>query len=569
MPLPLSLTGKRWSVPATTGLPPSALPARLLVQRRLAENVAFSPRMFPDMEHAVLRVRRALANRETVAVFGDYDCDGITATALLTRFFRRRGIEPIVRLPHRITDGYGLHAGIVEECAQRGVTLLITVDTGITAVAEVKAAAARGIDVIVTDHHHVQDEVPQALALLHPLLAPGFPLPHPSGAGVALAFVRALEEDNEWEDRATDLSLAAIGTIADLVELRGGNRSLVQQGLVALNSLSTGPLALLAASLRTPGRPLTSADIAFRLAPRINAAGRMQDPGIALTALLEGGEALKELERLNSSRQGATEELMAQVWRQIGLPPSPAAQDLAALPPLLALASEQFAPGLIGLIAGRLTEATGRPSLVVAIRDGTCTGSLRSTDAYHVTEGLERMADCFETFGGHARAAGCTFPQAHLDAVTARLTQDIRERTTPDTLLPALTVDALLAPQDLTLSFVECLAHLEPFGQGNEEPLFLLPAIRLDAPRRVGAGGAHLQARVAGIKAIGWRLGHLADHASQSLDVVCTVGIDTWNGRRSPQIVIEDMRLAQQSGTLYAEVAATAVNARATDSRSP
>lgn len=496
------------------------------------------------MPRATERVRSALAAHETIGIFGDYDCDGITATALLVRFLRRHGSEPVVRLPHRVHDGYGLSRSIVEECAVHGVTLLLTVDTGITAVQEIAAASALGIDVIVTDHHHVPAEVPQALALIHPALAPDHPLPHPAGVGVALQFVRALEETDEWNDHQTDLALAAIGTIADLVELRGMNRTLVQQGIAALNTLKEGPLALLAASVRTHGTPLTSTDIAFRLSPRINAAGRMQDPLIALRALLEGGEALAMLEQLNTHRQDATGGLFARAWQLLHLSPQPRPEELSALPALLAIADTEFPEGLIGLIAGRLTEVTGHPSIVTTIRDHECTASLRSTRAYHITEGLERIADLLSSFGGHAQAAGCTFPERNLTEVIRRLSIDAAVRTKREDLTPTLTADAVINAKDISLSFCEQMKHLEPYGQGNPEPLFLLQNVRLESCRRVGNEGAHLQCRIAGFKTIGWRLGHLMDAAAAPLDVVCKIGIDTWNGNRAPQIVIDDIRPA-------------------------
>ncbi len=496
------------------------------------------------MPQATERIRSAIAAHETIEIFGDYDCDGITATALLARFFRRHGVAPVMRLPHRVHDGYGLNPSIVKECAARGVTLLLTVDTGITAVQEIAAASALGIDVIVTDHHHVQDEVPHALALIHPALAPNHPEPHPSGVGVALQLVRALEGTDAWEDHQTDLALAAIGTIADLVELRGMNRTLVQQGIAALTALKEGPLALLATSVRTHGTPLTSTDIAFRISPRINAAGRMQDPMIALTALLEGGEALQELERLNSSRQDATGSLITRAWNLLHLSPQPSMEELASLPALLAVADTEFPEGLIGLIAGRLTEVTGRPSIVTTIRNQECTASLRSTRAYHVTEGLERIADLLSSFGGHAQAAGCTFPERHLTEVIRRLSADAAARTKREDLTPALTADTVIETKDISLDFCEQLKRLEPYGQGNVEPLFLLQNVRLEQTRRVGNEGAHLQCRIAGIKTIGWRLGHLMDAAAAPLDVICTIGIDTWNGNRAPQIVMEDIRTA-------------------------
>jgi len=496
------------------------------------------------MPRATERIHRAIAVRETIGIFGDYDCDGITATALLVRFFRRHGVEPVVRLPHRVRDGYGLNPSIVEESAARGITLLLTVDTGITAVKEIAAASARGIDVIVTDHHHVQDEVPQAFALIHPALAPGHPLPHPSGAGVTLQLIRALEQTDEWTDHPSDLALAAIGTIADLVELRGMNRTLVQRGLAALHTLEGSPLALLAASVRTQGGPLTSTDVAFRLSPRINAAGRMQDPLIALTALLEGGDALAALERLNAQRQDATGDLFARAWQLLNLSPQPRIEELATLPALLTVAGTEFPSGLIGLIAGRLTETTGHPSLAVTIQDGECTASLRSTRAYHVTEGLERIADLLTSFGGHAQAAGCTFPERNLSEVTRRLSEDAASRTTPEALLPTLTADGILYAQDISLSFCGELKHMEPFGQGNPEPLFLLRNVRMEQTRRVGNEGAHLQGRIAGQKTIGWRLGHLIEHAAAPLDIICKIGIDAWNGHRAPQIVVEDIRVS-------------------------
>ncbi|MFH0851606.1 MAG: single-stranded-DNA-specific exonuclease RecJ [Candidatus Peregrinibacteria bacterium] len=547
------MTGKRWSIPEQTSAVPSTILARLFAERALATGTMPSPQIFPDMPRAVERVKRAMESQETIGIFGDYDCDGITATALLVRFLRRHGREPVVRLPHRVHDGYGLNQAIMEECATHGVTLLLTVDTGITAVKEIAAASARGIDVIVTDHHHVQTEVPKALALIHPALAPGHPLPHPSGAGVALQFVRALEAADKWNDHRTDLALAAIGTIADLVPLTGMNRVLVREGIAALNVLDGCPLAFLAASVRTNGAPLTSTDIAFRLSPRINAAGRMEDPLIALTALLEGGEALAMLEQLNTHRQGATGDLFTRAWQLLDLSPQPRIEELAALPPLLVVSGAEFPEGLIGLIAGRLTEATGHPSFVVTIRDHECTASLRSTRAYHVTEGLERIADLLISFGGHMQAAGCTFPERHLAEVILRLSEDTAARVTSEDLLPTLTADGVLSAQDISLSFCEQLKHLEPFGQGNMEPLFLLQNVRMEQMRRMGNEGAHLQGRIAGIKTIGWRLGHLMDAAAMPLDVVCKIGIDTWNGRRAPQIVLEDLRVASPSETPHAE----------------
>lgn len=540
---PLSLTGKQWNTPKRTDFNPSAIVARLRAERGLDRAAPpLSPTVFPDLPRALERIRIAQERGEGIGIFGDYDCDGITGTALLVRHFRRRGIAHQVILPHRVHDGYGLKSSIVDRFAERGVTLLITVDTGITAVAEVEEARRRGIDVIITDHHHIPQELPRACAILHPALAPGFSPPHPSGAGVAFLLVTALE-GGSWPESDTDCALAAIGTIADLVELTGSNRALVIHGLQALNRLTSSPLAVLADGIRSNGLPLTSTDIAFRLAPRINAAGRMEDPTIALTALLDGGPALESLEQLNGDRQLSMQNIFEEVLTALTLPLQPTQEDLHRLPPLLTVARESFSEGLIGLAAGKLTEMTGRPSMVAAIRGNECTASLRSTGAYNIAEGLERCAELFTTFGGHARAAGCTFPYAHWEVIQDRLQADVRKYASGESLLPSLEVTATLQPGDLSLAFCEHLQGLEPFGQGNTEPLFLLPNIRMEQARRVGNEGAHLQARIGGVKAIGWRLGHLLPHAVSALDMACKLSIDTWNGRRAPQLVIEDLRV--------------------------
>jgi len=499
------------------------------------------------MARAVARIRLAMERGETIGIFGDYDCDGITGVAQIVRFFRRHSVHPHVILPHRVHDGYGLKRHTMETFGVHGITLLITVDTGITAVAEIGEAKKKwGIDVVITDHHHLQEELPPAFAILHPLLAPAFPPPYPSGAGVAHALIRGLEGER-WEGSETDHALAMIGTIGDLVELKGTNRTLVQQGLIALHELTSGPLALFADSVRTGKNPLTSTDIAFRLAPRINAAGRMEDPSIALTALLEGGEALARLSSLNTRRQESTAKLLEESYRLLGLPERFDLSVVATLPPLLCSASPAFPEGIIGLIAGRLTEMYGRPSFVTSISDGECTASLRSVSAYHITEGLERVSDLLSTFGGHAQAAGCTFTLKNLEELQRRLTEDVAAHTNPEDLRPALEIDAILNPNDISISFCEQLRHLEPFGQGNPEPFFLLKNIRLEQPRRVGKEGAHLQGRIAGFKVIGFRLGHLSDDAARPLDVVCKLSIDTWNGNRAPQLIIEDACAANRT----------------------
>lgn len=537
----LSLRGKKWQARLPNGvaryggeldsLPvagASTIHAVLRASRGLTDSDLRLPSP-PDLARAVERIRRAVEARETVGVFGDYDCDGITAAAQMVRYFERKGIRPLVRLPHRIHDGYGLSKKMAETWIRDGVTVLITVDTGITAIEPIRMLQEHGADVIVVDHHHLQSELPPAFALLHPALTPGFPLPHPSGAGMAFLLLHALEE-GAWDDMHTDRALAMMGTVADLVELRGINRVMVQRGLLSLQSLDRGPLAALRDSVGSKAA-LTSTDVAFRIAPRLNAAGRMDDPMLALDAILRGGAHIERLHDLNRARQEITETLVQRAIANTG-------KDA----PLMASASSEYPHGIVGLIAGALTENAGRPSLVAAVDGDFATASLRSPPCYHITEGLSRLSDLLESFGGHAQAAGCTFRTDRWETIVARLSEDILHHVQLPDLVPFVDIDAQIDAQEISLSFAASLDALEPFGQGNPEPRFLLRNVRAEHLRRVGNDGTHLQAKIGGIKAVGFRMGPLFDQLSGSLDIVCRIGVDTWNGRREVQVFVEDAR---------------------------
>lgn len=531
----LSFTGKRWHIPQTI-VPGETVLEALYRQRGLAAEQGSVPAsIYPDGEKAVARIRSALKDQERLTVFGDYDCDGITGAAQLLRFFRRSGHKHgRVRLPHREKDGYGLNMRVVEECKADGTTLMITVDTGISAVEEIAALREAGVDVIVLDHHHVGATIPNATAILHPQLAPGHPLPHPSGAGVAYQLLRLLHEGDTWEDCETDTALAAIGTVADLVPLTGGNRHLTRAGLAALSGLQSGALFSLMQNAELLGKRLTSTDIAFRLAPRINAAGRMADPTLALRALTEGGEYITTLNNLNRDRQDITRTLVEEVTTRCAHTNAP----------LLADASETYPPGVIGLIAGKLTERFGKPSAIGNMHDGLCTVSLRSPPCYHIAEGLDRLHDLLLRYGGHAQAAGCTLASEKWPEFVEALTADIAERTTPDELVPTLHIDAVLENTNLQLGLVEALQELEPYGQGNTEPLFLLPGAKLESARAVGSDGSHLQARIGDAKVIGFGLAELLPHTEAPLDLVCRLGIDTWQNRANVQLHLVDARLS-------------------------
>lgn len=495
------------------------------------------PFLFPEMEKAVGRIEQAINLGESVGIFGDYDADGITGSLQLIHYFRRRKIEPFVYLPDRITEGYGLKLASIENFKQRGVSLLITVDTGISAFSEIAAAQASGIDVIVTDHHRVRGGRPGAFAVIHPQVPFQFPNEHLSGAGVAFMLVRALEHLDVWDGIAEDAVLAAIGTIGDLVPLTGENRILVFHGLKLIDSLPSGPLKELLDAVKGSNRMLTSSDIAFRVVPRINAAGRMEHPSLALNALMTGGAAMERLHELNNERRVMVEELTEVALNLI---------DQTQL--FLTLRHRQFTPGVVGLIAGRLTEHFGKPALVASIEENTCVASIRGIPAVDVMECLEHpdVRPHLRSYGGHAQAAGCTVMESAFPALAEGLNRAMVDAGINESaLIPTIMIDGEISFTGLDAELVKRLKNLEPFGKQNEEPVFLIRGQRLTDTRSVGAESRHLQCRVGGTKAIGFGLGKYIGEVSAEapVDIACKLNISTWNGREELEYQIQDIRI--------------------------
>lgn len=539
-----SLSGKQW-LSRSADLP-SATDAQDLVEflrreRNIPdheepvsyETIAWNQ---PQMAQSVDRIFRAIERRETIGIFGDYDCDGITSTAQLVRFFSAQGVSPLVRLPHRVHDGYGLSLSTIDAFARAHVDLLLTVDTGIASAREIEAAKARGIDVIIVDHHHVTEIPMAAYAVLHPSLDPSFAGPHPSAAGMVFLLLTALHTRAPWSDRCIDLVLATLGTIADIVPLRGLNRGLVLEGLSSIPLLP--PCSLRHVLERAcPQGSITSSDIAFRVAPRINAAGRMDSAMLALRALLEGGSSIDALDACNGERQLLMQDLFQSSLSAFANSPT--------LPPLLSSASQAYTHGTIGLLAGKLTESYGRPSMVATFRDGKGSASLRSTHAYNVMDGLLHCKDLLLTYGGHAQAGGCTFDADRWPVLEAKLLAHVAAYTDPALLVATLPCDASIETDMVTLDFCKTIHSLAPFGMSNEEPQFLIADVACTDLRRVGSSGQHLQLTCNGIKAIGFQLGQFFDQLPQRIDLLCRVGTNTWHEKTVPQLFLADIALAQ------------------------
>lgn len=508
------------------------------------------PMLLRDMDRAVERMERALAGNEYIAVYGDYDVDGITSTCLLTRFLSARGARVLPYIPDRLEEGYGLNREAVELLADKGVTLIVTVDCGITAVEEARYAASLGLDVIITDHHECKDELPQAVAVVDPHRRDcGYPFPCLAGVGVALKLALALTPGPERERVLSEYAdLAAIGTVADVMQLSGENRAIVRRGLQALAQTRRPGLRALIREAGAEGKALTASCIGFTLAPRINAAGRMGCAPVAAELLLTEdpgrAEALSHaLCALNRERQSIEghiyEECLARLERES-----------AGQRRSIVLAGEGWHQGVVGIVASRLAEKYACPTFMICVQDGRGKGSCRSFGGFNLFRALESCADLLDGFGGHALAAGFTILEEHIGAFRQRIDRCVEEWTGEHELESALEVDAELPDENLlTVEEVAGLDLLEPYGAGNPKPVFSLPGCTVSSLTEVG-GGRHLKLRLS-------RGGHLLDAIFFSvgaaetgvapgdrIDVTFTPQINEFRGNRSVQLQLCDLRPA-------------------------
>ena len=502
------------------------------------------PLMLPDMPLAVERIEAALAADEQIVVYGDFDADGMCATALLVSALRRRGARVKAYIPDRFDEGYGLNAAAVESIYAEGARLLITVDCGIRSYTEVALARAIGLEVIITDHHSVPDALPPANAVVDPKRPDSrYPFSELSGTGVAYALAQTLLGSAAEEY----LDLVAVATVADIVPLCDENRALVRVGLERLRHQPRPGLAALMQAAGVVAEQARSSDVAFRLAPRLNAAGRLANARLGYDLLAsetidEARPLAAELDALNQKRQ----ELLEQQCHQARQLLAPQPDDLC-----LFVAAEGLHQGLVGLIASRLCEEHYRPAFVMTASDGAYTGSARSIEGFHVTRALEGCADLLLRFGGHEAAAGFTLPVDNYDVFASRLLAQAADALSDQDLVPSRRVDAIVSLGELSVQTPLALDALGPFGEGHPEPLLASRGVVIREVRRMGRDGRHLRLRVSSdngsIKCVGWGMGALGEQyaAGQCVDLLYSPEVDTYNGNASLQLSLVSMRPAQ------------------------
>jgi len=518
------------------------------------------PMCMRDMDRAKARLERALAEGETIAVYGDYDVDGITATCLLTDYLRGEGARAIPYIPNRLEEGYGLNRAAVEKLRAQGAGVIVTVDCGITAVEETDHAKALGLDVIITDHHACKPDLPAAAAVVDPHRPDcAYPFKHLAGVGVALKLCMALAGPGRQEELLSAYAdLAALGTVADVMELTGENRTIVRRGLAVLGETARPGLRALLREAGAEGRALSSISVGYTLAPRINAAGRMGRSETALELLLtadpQRAEVLaRELCELNRQRQ----DLEAQIFSQCDILVDALPADERSA---LVLSSETWHQGVVGIVASRLSEKYAVPTFMICVQDGRGKGSCRSYGDLDLFSLLEGCADLLGSFGGHALAAGFTIAEEDIPAFRRRVNQLARERQAAGTV-SALTVDCVLPDAGLlTQAAVEQLALLEPYGPGNPKPVFRLDRCALAGLTQVG-GGRHMKLK---LDLGGERLDAIFFSATSAemgvspgdrVDVCFYPQINEYRGWRTVQLQICDLRpartRAQAEGELF------------------
>ena len=519
----------------------------------LEEDISVDPFQMAGMSQAVTRIRRALAHGEHIVVYGDFDTDGVSATALLVSALKLLGGHVRGFIPDRFEEGYGLNIAVLEGLRREGAQLVVTVDCGVRSIKEVARARELGLDIIITDHHAPAQELPAALAVVDPK-RPDCPYPFKELAGVGVAYrlaealfrVAARMGRGAQAEREPEqfLDLVALGTVSDIVPLIGENRQLVRQGLKRLKeSPRVGVRALMEIAGVRP-EEVDSEAIAFRLGPRLNAAGRLKNAQLAYNLLMSDAQEItqelaSQLNTLNQERQRLLEiqvleakELLGNIDERL----------------LLIVGAPTFHEGIVGLVASRLTEEFHKPSLVMCHGEMTTRGSARSIEGFHITQALDACGELLLQHGGHARAAGFTLPNENLPAFYERLEQYGAEHLNEEMLSRRRLVDALVSLDELTLETPPALALLEPFGEGNPEPALATLGLRLLDVRPVGQEGKHLRLEVSdgkqSVQAIAFRQGYLVNELKPGdmVDLIYRPTLNEWQGQVSLQLVIQSIR---------------------------
>ncbi|MBL4694930.1 single-stranded-DNA-specific exonuclease RecJ [Candidatus Gracilibacteria bacterium] len=549
----MSVLGKKWLIKNEDSDKSSIEKILANKEPNIEEQLEYhDPFLFEDMEKAVARILQAIKNNERIIVIGDYDVDGISSAAILVQVFRILKANASYRLPNRVEDGYGLSEKFINEFVEKGISLIITVGCGISCHELIKTAKEKGIDTIITDHHSIPQQIPtEASAIIHPKLPnTKYPYPDLTGSGIAFKLAHALikrtipeAEQDELIDSFVDL--ASLGTVADLGPLIGENRLIVKKGLARLASTKWKGLNHLL-KMANGDKAIDTTTIGYRIAPRINAAGRIGDPYIALSLLLQDDSSKIEelgnsLDELNGERQEMTKESAEEAAAHF--------EALEEIPYILIAENPNWHVGILGLVAGKLVEKYARPAIILQDFGDTLVASARSPEYFNVIEAITAAGEHLIGFGGHSAAAGFSIKKENLQKFKDAISAFAKEKLQHQDPRPSLKIDCELYKEDINFDFLEEIEELKPFGMGNERPLFVLRDVKAEFVGQVGKDRDHLKFSIntpeREIRAIAFHLGRFAQDIRnhENIDLVCRLDRNRWNNKDYLQLLVLDFKL--------------------------
>jgi single-stranded-DNA-specific exonuclease len=501
------------------------------------------PQLLPDIHQATNRIYQGLLSGEKIAVYGDFDVDGITGTAILVQGLKALGGNITPYIPHRIREGHGLNSDALDYLRNEGMSLVITVDCGVTGIAQVKRAKKHGLDIVITDHHTPLGELPEAVAVVDPKREDSkYPFNELAGVGVAFKFLEALYNGMGKEKQIENyLDLVALGTVADMMPLLGENRYLVKQGLKVLSKNRRPGIREISALAGIDASCIGTEEISWALSPRLNAAGRLEH---ALTSyklmVTESTEEAQELstvlEEQNAERQKMTSRSLAKAKEQV---------QAKGVTPLLIASDPDYPPGIIGLVAGRLSEEFYRPAIVIKVGEKSSNGSCRSIPEFNIIKALNECHELMSDFGGHARAAGFTMPTKNLSKLEEKLNLMAGEQLAGLDLRPKLDIDAVMSLAQMGGETYQSLQSLAPFGMGNPVPTFLSKGVEVIDCQTMGNNGGHLRLKLrqdkANWEAVAFGLGECFKDMHSHIDIVYNLRLERWRGEERLRLNIQDL----------------------------
>ena len=507
------------------------------------------PYLLSSMDNCVIRLSAALNDGERMGVFGDFDTDGLTGTAVLTKGLENLGGIVFPYVPHRVKEGHGISQQAIDFFEQRKVTLIITVDCGTTSISEITQASQKGIDTIVTDHHVPMDSLPPAVALVNPSLSDSkYPFPQITGVGTALKVMEALYSSLSQEIPNFLYAFCALGTVSDVGLMKDENRYLTQRGIQAIKSENIlGIDALIRVSGITKNS-LSSEDLSFGIIPRLNVAGRLQHAELSLDLLLTENDSqalslAEKLNALNKTRQTLTDKAIRQARQQVA---KSVRENGNNMPPMIFVGHKSWSPGILGLIAARLVEEFYRPTVAVSGSQEIYRASARSIPDFNMIEAFKKCDEIFEKYGGHSMAAGFTIKGENLRQFRENLTVLAETDVTEESFGSVLDIEQEISPTWLNQESISFLNSLEPFGQGNPTPTFLSRGMSVLGAKTVGKDKTHLKLTLEKndyvYDAIAFRQGQSLNTARGTVDIAYTAGMNYWNGKETMQLTVQDFK---------------------------